>query len=110
MISGNLFDELPKALEDERFEDLLRGEGVRIERILSPPGHSSPASGWYDQAEHEWVLVLCGSGTLQFEGGYEQTLGPGEYVHIPAGCRHRVTATATDGITVWLAVFHQSGS
>ena len=109
MLSGNLLSQVPELLQDERFEDLLQGEGVRIERILSPPGHSSPANGWYDQDEHEWVLVLCGSGTLQFDDGREHRLGPGEYLHIPAGCRHRVAATAADTVTVWLAVFHQAG-
>lgn len=107
MITGNLFGQIPEMLQDERFEDILRGDGVRLERILSPPGHRSPASGWFDQDDHEWVLVLSGSGTLQFEDGRECTLGPGDYLQIPAGCRHRVTATAADEVTVWLAVFHQ---
>lgn len=107
MISGNLLGQVPESLQDERFEAILQGEGVRIERILSPPRHSSPARGWYDQDEHEWVLVLSGSGTLQFDDGHERTLGPGEYLHIPAGCRHRVATTAADTVTIWLAVFHR---
>jgi hypothetical protein len=30
---------------------------VRIERIISH-GHASPADFWYDQPQHEWVIVL----------------------------------------------------
>ena len=41
---------------------------VRIERIISH-GHASPADFWYDQAQHEWVIVLKGAARLQFEDG-----------------------------------------
>ncbi|NHI01964.1 MULTISPECIES: cupin domain-containing protein [Oceanimonas] len=101
---ANLFHSLPTSLPEERFDELLRTPDVRIERILSR-GHSSPAEGWYDQAEDEWVLVLSGSGTLEFEDGRRQRLEPGDHLHIPAHQKHRVSHTAPDEITLWLAVF-----
>ncbi|ENK2317494.1 cupin, partial [Vibrio alginolyticus] len=53
----NLFEDLPNNLDEEVFEDLLTHKNLRIERIVST-GQTSPKSGWYDQEEHEWVLVL----------------------------------------------------
>lgn len=102
---GNLFAALPAALDREVFEDLLSADGVRIERIVSR-GQSSPASGWYDQDEHEWVLVLEGFGTVAFEDGREVTLAAGDYLHIPARTRHRVVRTDPARRTVWLTVFY----
>ena len=53
----NIFESLPEKIDKEIVEDLLKKDGVRIERILSR-GQTSPESGWYDQDEHEWVMVL----------------------------------------------------
>jgi len=106
MSAGNLFHPLPAALEAEVFEDLVRSSSVRIERIVSPPGHRSPESGWYDQDENEWVIVLRGGATLEFEHGATHALAAGEYLNIPAHARHRVASTAPDEPTLWLAVFY----
>ena len=58
----------------------------------------------------EWVLVLRGSAQLQFEGQAEAVeLGPGDYVLIPAHCRHRVQWTDPRSPTVWLAL-HFTGT
>ncbi|WMC12066.1 cupin domain-containing protein [Oceanimonas pelagia] len=100
----NLFHPLPAHLAEERFDELLSTPHVRIERIVSR-GHTSPAEGWYDQHEDEWVLVLTGSGTLEFEHGRRQTLAPGDHLYIPAHQKHRVCHTAPDELTIWLAVF-----
>ena len=56
----NIFDQLPENLSSEHFTDIIRAPGVRIERIVSR-GHTSPANGWYDQEENEWVMVIKGS-------------------------------------------------
>ena len=101
----NIFTKLPDELEAEVFDTLVSGNSIRIERILSQ-GHRSPASGWYDQDEHEWVVVLQGSARLEFEGKGEIALGAGDHVLIPAHARHRVTWTDPERITVWLAVFY----
>ena len=78
---------------------------MRIERIVSH-GHASPADFWYDQEEAEWVLLVQGSALLAFADGRETALEAGDYVHIPAHCRHRVVQTDPNMPTVWLAVFY----
>ncbi|NVN84981.1 MAG: cupin domain-containing protein [Rhodopseudomonas sp.] len=105
MRSGNLLDHLPVAAPDERLETLLARGDVRIERIVST-GQASPPGFWYDQAEHEFVVLLAGAATLRFEADDRAlALTPGSFVEIPAHCRHRVEATQGDPPTVWLAVF-----
>ena len=105
----NIFSDLPVKLPNERFDELLRGGSFRLERILST-GQATPAGQWYDQDQAEWVLVLRGSAQLQFEGEAEAVeLGPGDYVLIPAHCRHRVQWTDPQSPTVWLAL-HFTGT
>lgn len=104
---SNLFFPLPSSFEEETFEDLLTSSSVRIERIVSR-GHQSPATGWYDQEENEWVVVLEGSAVILLEeGGREVRLDKGDYLNIPAHCRHRVAWTDPDCPTIWLAVFYR---
>lgn len=102
---NNLLSDLPENLDDEVFESILESTHVRIERIVSR-GHVSPEQGWYDQDEHEWVLVLEGAGSVQFEAGPEVHLEMGDHLTIPAHSRHRVTWTDPERLTVWLAVFY----
>ncbi|HWL52364.1 MAG TPA: cupin domain-containing protein [Chthoniobacteraceae bacterium] len=103
---NNLFDSLPKDLGAEIFEEIIRSSTVRIERIISK-GHASPESGWYDQEEHEWVVVLKGRARLEFEEGAVHELLVGDYVNIPAHARHKVAWTTPDEPTIWLAVFYR---
>lgn len=100
----NLFDDLPTSLKAEQILPLLASGSVRIERIVST-GQASPAGFWYDQEEHEWVVVLRGSGVVEFEDGKQITLNPGDHLHIPPHLRHRVLETSGEEPTVWLAVF-----
>lgn len=103
----SLFQDIPVDLPEELFEDLLAGRDFRLERIVSR-GHASPADFWYEQAEHEWVLLLRGGAVLAFEAGSRRvSLQPGDHINIPAGCRHRVDSTAADTDTVWLAIFYR---
>src|SRR5690554_2156925 len=101
--TGNLFESIPKAAEAEVFQQLLSHGDLTIERITSP-GLSSAEETWYDQETHEWVLVLKGSGTLQFANGSEITLNPGDHHFIPAHTRHRVSHTHPNQPTLWLAI------
>jgi cupin 2 domain-containing protein len=88
----------------EIFETLVERGGIRIERIISH-GQATLEGEWYDQERDEWVLVLSGRAGLLIEGEAEpRELGPGDYVDLPAHCRHRVVWTDPDGPTVWLAV------
>lgn len=105
MSPTNLFDDLPLRLPDELVTRLLDAKGVCIERIVSH-GHASPDGFWYDQEQHEWVVVLKGIARLQFEGQSVE-LNPGDFVNIPAHKKHRVEWTTPDEPTVWLAVLYR---
>jgi len=102
---GHLLAGVPAALPDELVSILASGPGVRVERIVSR-GHASPPDFWYDQREHEFVLLVQGAARLIIEGTGERALAPGDWLVIPAHVRHRVTWTAADQDTVWLAVFY----
>jgi cupin 2 domain-containing protein len=107
MKSENLFAAIPSPLADELVTTLLRVKNLRIERIVSE-AQRSPEGFWYDQKEHEWVIVLSGGAAVEFEGQPEPVeLGPGDYLHIPAHCRHRVASTSPGEQTVWLAVLYR---
>ena len=101
----NILANVPRQLAEELTETILQHESVRIERIVST-GHSSDEGFWYDQDEHEWVVVLQGKARLEFDDGKAIEMEPGDSVHIAAHQRHRVQWTSPDGPTVWLAVFY----
>ncbi len=103
---ANFFSDIPADLPEEIFEDIITTPGIRIERILSH-GQSSPASGWYDQDENEWVMVLSGQGVIEFENNRIVKLNKGDYLNIKAGQKHKVVSTSPDEVTVWLAIFYQ---
>lgn len=106
--SQNLFADLPRNLSAELVDILAESVDVRVERIVST-GHRSPRDFWYDQDEHEWVVVLKGQAVLAFEDGETVLMKPGDHVLIPARRRHRVDWTTADEPTVWLAVFFNAG-
>lgn len=102
--AGNIFADVPSRLPAEQIVSLFTTPHVRIERIVSH-GHSSPPDFWYDQDKDEWVIVLEGAAEILFEGEPKpRKLQRGDYVHIPAHVRHRVTSTDPAAPTVWLAV------
>jgi cupin 2 domain-containing protein len=98
----NIFDDLPQHLPKELVQILIGAADVRIERIISH-GHASPADFWYDQPQHEWVIVMKGAARLQFEDGLVE-MKPGDFINIPAFKKHRVDWTTPDEPTVWLGV------
>jgi cupin 2 domain-containing protein len=103
---GNIFANLPQSLSAEVFEEIIRGERFRLERIISF-GQATPAGQWYDQEQHEWVVLLSGAAGLRFEGEEGlRVLHPGNFVKIPAHTRHRVEWTDEKQSTVWLALHY----
>jgi cupin 2 domain-containing protein len=101
---GSLGANPPPCLTDEQIETLVSENEVRIERIVSH-GHSSAPGFWYDQPQREWVLVVAGHAALEIEGEAAPVeLGAGDWIDLPARCRHRVLRTASDEPTIWLAV------
>jgi cupin 2 domain-containing protein len=107
MQHGNLLQPLPGLAGEEVFHTLAQGAGARVERIVSR-GHCSPEGFWYDQAECEYVLVVAGHAQLEIENEATLELGPGDWVDLPAHCRHRVSWTDPNVDTVWLAVFYSA--
>ena len=106
MRPGNLFTPVADSLPDEFFETLVASDAVKIERIVSR-GHASPEGFWYDQEQHEWVIVLQGEAKLQIEGQpHPLHLSAGMYMNLPAHQKHRVAWTKEDTDTIWLAVFY----
>ncbi|HET6308302.1 MAG TPA: cupin domain-containing protein [Rhodopila sp.] len=99
----NLFENLPRQVLEEEFKELLSRPGVRIERIVSH-GQFTPVEAPYNQDHDEWVLLLRGSAILWIDGEGEREMGPGDYLLIPARRVHRVTKTASNEATVWLAI------
>lgn len=100
----NIFADFPQQLPKEIVQTLISAADVRIERIVSH-GHVSTAEFWYDQPQHEWVIVLNGAVRLQFEEGMVE-LKPGDFVNIPAHKKHRVEWITPDELTIWLAVHY----
>lgn len=102
----NIFADLSTDLDEEQVDVLREDHGVRIERIVST-GHSSPPKFWYEQDDHEWVIVLQGEAKLRYEGETEPIhMTPGDHLYIRAGRKHRVEWTSPDEPTVWLALFY----
>jgi cupin 2 domain-containing protein len=104
MTHANVLSDLPLRLPEEVFTTLLAADQIRIERILSH-GHVSPEGFWFDQDQHEWVIVLKGRAKLQLEEELVE-LKPGDFLNIPAHAKHRVEWTTPDETTVWLAVHY----
>ena len=101
----NLLQDIPVGLNQEFIEKLIDQDSFRIERIVSR-GQVSPTGFWYDQDEHEWVVVLTGQAKLQIKGEKDfVNLGPGDTYDLPAHTKHRVAWTAPNLDTIWLAVF-----
>jgi len=103
--TGNLRSGLPaRPLPDEVVDLLVERSGLRIERIVST-GQATPEGQWYDQDSDELVLVVDGTARLSIEGeSEERELGEGDWILLPAHCRHRVTWTRAEPPTVWLAI------
>ncbi len=100
----NVYSAIPNDLPEELVEVLAQNEGVRIERIVSQ-GHSS--KDWYDQATHEFVMILQGEGKILFEKDANVVhLRTGDHCVIPAHCRHKVIWTPPHENTIWLAIHY----
>jgi len=102
----NIFAKIPTDLPEELIESLIETQRCVIERIVSK-GHASPNDFWYDQAKNEWVIVMKGHARLRFEkDDHVVEMKTGDFINIPARCKHRVEWTDPNGETIWLAVHY----
>jgi cupin 2 domain-containing protein len=101
---GTIFCNLNTCSKEEIFNTLFSEKNIKIEQIISS-GHISPAEGWYVQEQNEWVLLLEGDAKLEFENDLIKTLKKGDYLLIPAHCKHKVIYTSSEPQCIWLAVF-----
>jgi cupin 2 domain-containing protein len=99
--TANLFDSRPADETTEQFISLLQRPGFRLETIISH-GQTSEPDFWYDQKDAEWVLLTRGRAVLEFENRESCELSAGDYLLIPARCKHRVSSCSDDA--VWLAL------
>lgn len=98
---ASLFDPRPAGEKTEQFISLLQQPGFRLETIVSH-GQASKSGFWYDQEDAEWVLLARGLAVLEFENREPCELTAGDYLLIPAHCKHRVSSCSDDA--VWLAL------
>lgn len=106
---ASIFADIPSQLPAELCQTLHASPTARIERIVSR-GHASDPDAWYDQTEDEWVIVLQGRARLAFPDRPTLNMQAGDYLLLPAHCRHRVDWTDPDTETVWLAIHLESKS
>jgi len=103
----NIFNDIPRELAEELFTTIHTAIQFRLERIVSR-GQCSPRGFWYDQNENEWLIVLEGNASIQFDGDPKPVeLRPGSYINIPAHTKHRVVRTSQARQTVWLAIHYE---
>lgn len=103
-LEGNIFSNQSGDFNKEVFNTLFSGNNLKIEQIISS-GQTSPAKGWYDQEQNEWVILLEGQAMIEFEDNSIKKLGKGDYILIPSHCKHKVVFTSAEPKCTWLAVF-----
>ena len=103
--AANIYKLIPGDLTEEIFETIVHGNNIRIERIISK-GHTSPDTGWYDQRQNEWIIILKGNAIITFEGDKEIRLNEGSYLDIAAHTKHKVSWTSQKTETIWLAIYY----
>jgi cupin 2 domain-containing protein len=97
----NLFEKDLEKIGDgqELFDTLLEKKNISIKKIVS----KNLCDGeWYFQDQDEWVVLLEGKATIEYERDRKH-LKAGEYLYIPRATKHRVKETSQDAL--WLAVY-----
>ena len=89
---------------EEHIDSLFNNQQIQIKRIVSH-GQVTPPDQWYNQSEIEWVVLLQGSASLEFETGDMVHMKTGDFLKIDAGTRHRVAYTSKNPPCIWLAVY-----
>ena len=98
----NIFNLPALPLTEELTTVLAESRNVRIERIIS----TGQTSGWYDQEQTEFVVLLEGNAVIEFEDNKSVALSKGDTLLIKPHERHRVSFTSSEPPCVWLCVFY----
>ena len=98
----NIFDLPALPLPEELTTKLAQKGSVRIERIVS----TGQVSDWYDQRETEFVVLLQGHATIDYENGERIAMAKGDTLLIEPHQRHRVSFTSKEPPCIWLCVFY----
>lgn len=102
--TDNLLGSSAPPAGEEVVQTLQRGPDWRLQTIHSSDA-ASPQGFWYDQEEHEWLVVLRGSATIRLEGPEElRDLSVGDSLYLEPHRRHRVERTDPDPGTLWLVL------
>jgi cupin 2 domain-containing protein len=96
-------NKLPGKIDVELFEELFKSKNSHIERIISV-GWNKVEDNRYDQETEEWVLLIKGSASIEFENNYFIEMIEGDYIFIPSHCKHKVIKTSSNPPCIWLAV------
>jgi cupin 2 domain-containing protein len=89
---------------EEVTETLLERSGLRIERIVST-GQATPEGQGTIRRATSGCSWSRATPRLRIEGeAHDRELGEGDFVFLPAHCRHRVAWTQREPPTVWLAI------
>ncbi len=100
----SLFEYHFTELSEEIFEIIIEKDNFYVERIISF-GQKTPEDTWLRQERAELVFLLKGWAKLEFrENDEEITMKPGNYILIKPNEEHRVSETAPDEETIWLAI------
>ena len=102
----NIYELSQEVYQLEKFEQIVSGKNIQIERIISTGQTTNPRE-WYDQELDEWVILLQGEADLAYGDDTRIKLKAGDYLLIPAHTKHRVEYTSIEPVCIWLAVHGQ---
>jgi cupin 2 domain-containing protein len=108
-VEVNNFLKLPAILPErkELLEEVLSGDNVTVERIIST-GQKSEDGCWMSQNRNELVLLLQGKSQIEFQDNMTINLNPGDYLLISSDTKHRVVYTSKEPPCIWLAIHYNN--
>ncbi len=94
---------IPKKGQEEKYL-LKESADWRLELIVSC-NFSNEEGFWYDQREHEWILLLRGNASLKLKNpDVLINLSVGDNLYLTPHRMHRVERTDPEPGTVWLTL------
>lgn len=100
---GNIFDPPADTGEHEIFTTIFKSDKIEITKIDGLRAFNKPGK-WYDQEDDEWVILLQGKATLEFQNDESIQLNSGDYIFIEAHKPHRIKQSSNKPNCLWLAI------